>query len=180
MSELEIRHPVKVPQIGVEPAVRRVAEVADVRVNVRRLGGQRTAQHFLEIRPVDARSKPVDREVLRIGEMVLARVLHRKALGECAAEAGEKPVLVVVDRSFRRMCSADEAGDARDHVFRRQAVQVQLNRMRRPVAAPVVVQVDLQRLVLIVDARREQLLEPRILRVRDVRSDVEDESASDA
>ena len=56
-------------------------------------------------------------------------------------------------------------------------MQVELNRVRRPVTAPVILQIDLQRLELLVDAIGEEFLDSRILGERDMWADVEQEPA---
>ena len=66
--------------------------------------------------------------------------------------------------------------DLHDHVFG-QPVQMELHRVPRPVASPVVVQVDLHRLVLLIDTLGEEVLNARIFGKGNVWADVEEEPA---
>ena len=55
-------------------------------------------------------------------------------------------------------------------------IQVQLNWVRDANAAPVVVEVDLDRLVFLLNVTGEQILDARVLRERDVRALIEQEA----
>ena len=109
--------------------------------------------------------------------MVLSRVLHGKQLGEGPAEARQQPIRVVLHRPFGCLALLHEVRDDLDDDVFRQSVQVELHRMPGPVAAPVVVQVDLHGLVLLVDAVGEEVLDAGILGEGNVRADVEQEAA---
>ena len=110
--------------------------------------------------------------------MVFARILLRKELRERGAEARHQPVVVVLHRSFGFLPLLNEVGNHLDDYILRQAMQVELDRMLRPVTAPVIVQVDLDGFVELIDAIGEQLLDALILGERDVRADVEDKARS--
>jgi hypothetical protein len=69
-----------------------------------------------------------------------------------------------------------ELRDDLDDEILRQRVEMELHGMRHPHAAPVVVELDLERLVAAVDPAREQLLHARVLREGNVRPEVEQES----
>ncbi len=74
--------------------------------------------------------------------MVLACVRHREQFGELATEAGDQPILVVVNLALDRVFLNKVGDDFNDQVLG-QRIEVQLNRVRDADAAPVVIQIDL-------------------------------------
>ena len=70
------------------------------------------------------------------------------------------------------MALLDEVGDDLENDVFRQSVQVELHRMLRPVASPVIIQVNLNRFVLLIDTIGKELLNAEILGKGDVRTDV--------
>ena len=79
-----------------------------------------------------------------------------------------------------RLLRVDEVLDDLDDQIGGQAVKVHLRGVLDPVALPVVVDLGVQRLVLVVDAVGEQLLQPLVLGERDVGPFVERVLALDA
>jgi hypothetical protein len=67
----------------------------------------------------------------------------------------------------------DEVGDDLDDQIIGQGIQMELNGVCDPEAAPVVIELDLDRLVLLVDIAREEVLDPLVLGERDMRTDIE-------
>ena len=145
--EFQISQRDELLQIGYESTFGWVAEMRDV-VHVRGGWRERATQHLLEARPVDARPQPIGAHVFGGGQVVLSRVLHGKQFGKCPTEARQQPVSIVFHRPFRRVALLHEIRDDLDDDVFRQPVQVELHRMLGPVTTPVVVQVDLHRLVL--------------------------------
>ena len=94
--------------------------------------------------------------------MVLARVRHREQFGKFATVARDQPVFVVGDLALDRVL-LDEVGDDFDDQVFRQRIQVQLNRVRDANAPPVVVEVNLDRLVFLLNVTGEQILDARSL-----------------
>ncbi len=108
--------------------------------------------------------------------MVLARIPLGKLHRERPAVRADEPVLVALDRSLGGIELGDEVDDhARDQVCR-QSVQVDLDGVGSAVAAPVVVELVLDLLVLAVDRRGQDRTHPLVLGERHVRALVEREA----
>src|SRR5664279_4043291 len=140
-------------------------------------GRKSTQKHFFQIGTVDARPKPVRAEVVSRGEMVLLGVLHGECFRESLPKARVQPVGVVVDGTFRGMFLFNEVANDLYNDVMGKTVKMKLRGMLRPMAAPVVVQIDLDRLVALVDAVGKDILDPRVLGIRDVWPHVKDEAA---
>jgi hypothetical protein len=108
--------------------------------------------------------------------VVLQAVLHRKGLGEGPAEARDQPVRVVADLAWLALLRLDEVLEDLHHQVGGQAVQVALHGVLDPVALPVVVHARGQRLVALLHAGGEELLDALDLGEGDVRTLVEEEA----
>src|SRR4030095_14883399 len=82
-------------QIGDESSLARISEVRDV-VDPGRRRRDGASQYFLQTGAVNARTKPVGRQVLRRRCVIFSRVLHREQLSERASEAGQQPVRIML------------------------------------------------------------------------------------
>ena len=176
MAEFQIGHRNELSQIGNEAVVGGIPEMRDV-MSVGRRDEIAPLSTSSKIRPVDPWPQPIRAHVLRGREMVLSRVRHRKGLGERPAKTREQPVLVVVDRPLGSVANLHEVGDHLDHQVFRQTVKVNLDWMGGPITRPIVVQIDLNALILLIDALGEKFLNARIFGKGNVRAEVEDEAA---
>jgi hypothetical protein len=108
--------------------------------------------------------------------VVFPGVGHGEQLGEALAEARDQPVLVVANVTLGTVLLAHEVGDDLHDQVVGELVHVQLDRMGDPVATPVVVELDLDRLVLLVDVAGEEVLDAGVLGERDVGAQIEQEA----
>src|SRR6476469_6902039 len=144
---------------------------------MRSSGGKSTQKHFFEAGTVDARPKPVRGEIGSRGEMVLLGVLHGEGFSEGLPKARVQPVGVVVDGPFRGMFLFNEVTNDFYNDVIGQTVEMKLNGMLGPMAAPVVVQINLDRFVALVNAVGKDVLYPLILGIGDMWPHIEDEAA---
>ncbi len=138
MTKLQISQRYQLLQVGDESSLRRIAKVGDV-VNVRGGCRERAPQNLFQAGTINTGPQPIGAHVVGRGQVILPRIRHGKQLREGPAKAGQKPVRIVLDRPFGRVMLLHEISDHfNDHVFR-HSVQVELHRMLRPVAAPIVI-----------------------------------------
>jgi len=176
MIEIQVPQWNKLGEVPHKPAIAGIAEMGDV-MDLRSRRRQRATQHLFQAWAVNARSEPIGTHILSCCQVILSRVLHRKALGERAAEARIKPVSIVLHRSLGCVVLFDEVSDDLKNEVFRQSVEVELHRMRRPIATPVVVEIDLYGLKPLIHAISEKILNARIFCERDMRPDIEEEAA---
>src|SRR5882672_9664342 len=103
---------------------------------------KRTTQYFFETRTINPWPQPIDAHVFRGGEMIFPRIFHRKSFRERATKTRDQPITIIVDDWLRLLALLDEIRDHfYDNVFGK-TVEIQLHRMLRPVAVPIVVQTN--------------------------------------
>jgi hypothetical protein len=109
--------------------------------------------------------------------VVLSGVLHWKKFRERAPETRQQPVSIVFNLPLGRVAFVYKIGEDLNDYILGQAMEMKLSRMLRPMAAPVIIEINLQSLVLLIYAIGEQLLDTRVFGVGDVRPNVEKEAA---
>src|SRR5579859_219965 len=162
-------------QVVHESARARVPKVSDV-VNMRSGGRYRSPQDLLQAGTVNAWAEPVRAHVIGGCCVIFPGVLHGKGLSERPAKTGKQPIFIILYWLFRLLVFLHKIVDYLHNQIFRESMKMELYRMQRPVAAPVVVQVDLDSFVFLIHAFREQVLNSRILGKRDMRADVKQKS----
>src|SRR5262249_17227171 len=104
--------------------------------------------------------------------MIFASILHGKEFGEGSSKTRQQPVSIVRHRPLRPLALVSEISNYLDDDVFRQAMKMKLYGMLGPVAAPIVIQVDLQGLILLIHAFSKELLDARVLRIGYMGTDI--------